>query len=477
MIEAVTKKEMYIAGEWKEADEFYPLYSSYNNEKIADIPLANESDVKAAIDSAQKNVDVMKKMPAHQRADILERVSQLFQERLEECAMALVKENSKPLSAARVEVSRTIETYKFAAEEAKRIHGETIPLDASKFGEGRLAYTKREPLGVVGAITPFNFPFNLVAHKLGPAIAAGNTVVLKPANKTPLSALLTAEIFEQAGLPKGVLNVVTGRGSVIGNALVKDPRVKMITFTGSVEVGVGIKEKSGLKKTTLELGSNSAVIVNDTEEIDNVVARCIQGAFAFAGQVCISVQRIYVQRELYSTFVEKFVEKTKNLVVGDPAKEDTDVSALVNEEEAKRIEQWCKEAEAYGAKVLTGGKRDGAIFEPTVIAEADPSLKCSCQEAFGPIVVINPYDTWEEAINLVNDSNYGLQAGVYTRDTQKAFDAAERIEVGGVIINDIPSFRVDHMPYGGVKESGMGREGIKYSIEEMTEMKLVSFKL
>ncbi|WP_180994268.1 aldehyde dehydrogenase family protein [Bacillus sp. Marseille-P3661] len=472
----VGKKQMLINGKWVEGKAHYQLYSPYSNEKIAEVPLADEQEVTTAIEAAEQAKKVMAKMPAHQRAEILERVSRIFQERFDECAMAIVKENAKPIQAARTEIARTIETYKFAAEEAKRIHGETIPLDASKSGEGRFAYTRREPLGVIAAITPFNFPFNLVAHKLGPAFAAGNTVVLKPATKTPLSALLTAEIFEQAGLPAGALNVVTGKGSVIGDLLVKDYRVKMVTFTGSVDVGLGIKAKSGLKKTTLELGSNS-VIVHDTDNLDTVVERCLQGAFAFSGQVCISVQRIFVKRDLYESFLQKLVSKAKTLVLGDPVLEETAVSALIDESEAIRVEEWCKEAVVGGAKIECGGKRYGALMEPTILTGADSSLSIACKEAFGPIVVVNPYDTWDEAIEKVNDTTYGLQAGVYTLNTKLAFDAVERIEVGGVIINDIPTFRVDHMPYGGIKESGMGREGIKYSVEEMTELKFVSFKL
>ncbi len=471
------KHKLYIDGQWVEAEEYQELRSPYNQEPVAQIPLANKNHVEQAIKSAQKATKMMKSLSAAERSEILEKVSQIISERKEECALILATENAKPLKAARAEIARTIETYKFAAEEAKRLHGETVPLDAAKGGKNRFGYVKKEPLGVIAAITPFNFPFNLTAHKLGPAFAAGNTVVLKPASQTPLSGFMTAKIFEEAGLPAGALNVVTGRGGVIGDLLVTDPRIKMVTFTGSVPVGLGIKEKAGLKRVTLELGSNAGVIVEDAEDLDAVAARCVEGSFNFSGQVCISVQRIFVNENLFDAFIAKMTTHANNLVIGDPKSDDTDISALINPGETDRIESWIKEAENSGATVAYGGKRVGSAFEPTIIVNGGKNLSISCNEVFGPIVVVNPYKTWDEAIHLVNDSEYGLQAGVYTTNLQKAFDAVERLEVGGVIINDIPSFRVDNMPYGGVKNSGIGKEGIKYSVEEMTESKFVSFKL
>ncbi|MCQ6561024.1 aldehyde dehydrogenase family protein [Paenibacillus mendelii] len=473
----MTTKQMFIGGQWVEGKQHYELRSPYSGERIAMVPLADQEDVEAALSSAAQAARTIRGLTSLERSTILEKVSQLFQERLEECALLLADEAAKPLKAARAEIARTIETYKFAAEEAKRIHGETIPLDAAKSGAGRFGYTKREPLGVIAAITPFNFPFNLTAHKLGPAFAAGNTVVLKPASQTPLSGIMTAKLFEEAGLPAGALNVVTGSGGVIGDLLVKDARVKMITFTGSAEVGLGIKEKAGLKRVTLELGSNSAVIIDSAEDLEAVAARCVEGAFNFAGQVCISVQRVYVQQQLFSHFLSLMKEKAGRLVFGDPRSEHTDISSLIHQREAERIERWVMEAEQAGASIACGGKREGGYFQPTIIAGGASHLLVSCSEAFGPIVTVNAYDSWDEAVDLVNDSDYGLQAGVYTTSIKKAFDAAERLEVGGVIINDIPSFRVDQMPYGGVKTSGIGKEGIKYSTEEMSEIKFVSFKL
>ncbi|MEY8191950.1 aldehyde dehydrogenase family protein [Peribacillus simplex] len=471
------KKRLYIGGEWLEGKNHYDLLSPFSGKVIAQVPLAEKETVSKAIECAEQGAKEMKKLTALERSNILECAAGIFKERLEECALILAKENAKPLKAARGEILRTIETYKFAAEEAKRIHGETIPMDAAKNGKGRFAYTKREPLGVIAAITPFNFPFNLAAHKLGPAFAAGNSVILKPASQTPLSALAAAEIFEAAGLPKGALNVVTGKGSVVGGVLVTDPRIKMVTFTGSVEVGLGIKEKAGLKKVTLELGSNSAVIIDSADDLDAVALRCAEGSFAYSGQVCISVQRIYVQEDLYEAFLQKFTEKTKQLKLGDPECEDTDLSSMITINEAKRVEGWIESARKAGKEIAYGGQRTGAILQPTIIKNAGPTHEISCQEAFAPIVSVNSYKTWDEAIDRVNDSLYGLQAGVYTTSMLKAFDAVERLEVGGVIVNDIPSFRVDQMPYGGVKNSGTGREGVKYSVEEMTELKLAVFTL
>lgn len=471
------KKKLFINGKWIEGKEYEELRSPYDQQVIAQIPLADKQEVEEAISSAHRAAKVMRELTPLERSEILEKVSDLIKERAEECAMILVSENAKPLKAARAEIARTIETYKFAAEEAKRIHGETVPVDAAKNGKGRFGFTKREPLGVIAAITPFNFPFNLTAHKLGPAFAAGNTVVLKPASQTPLSAFMTAKIFEEAGLPAGALNVITGKGRTIGDQLVTDARIKMVTFTGSVPVGLGIKEKAGLKRVTLELGSNAAVIIDSVDDLDAVAARCAEGAFNFAGQVCISVQRIYVKEELFEEFVEKMANHTKELVLGDPKSEETDISALIHPAETDRIESWIKESVEGGATIICGGKREGTVFQPTILVNVKETDSISCKEAFGPVVTVNPFKTWDEAIRLVNKSEYGLQAGVYTTNIQKAFQAVDRLEVGGVIINDIPSFRVDNMPYGGVKNSGVGKEGVKYSVEEMTEVKFVAFKL
>jgi acyl-CoA reductase-like NAD-dependent aldehyde dehydrogenase len=473
------KKHLFINGEWKEAKEYVSLYSPFSGELIAEIGQANAADVDEAIEAAQKASKVMAKMPASQRAAILEKAVAIMEARQEELAQIMAAEAAKPIRTGRTEVARTIQTYKFAAEEAKRIHGETIPLDAAPGGEGRLAFTVRKPIGVVGAITPFNFPFNLVAHKLGPAFAAGNTVVLKPASQTPLSSLVLAEIFTEAGLPEGALNILPGKGAVVGEKLVKDDRIAAITFTGSPEVGIAMKNKAGLKRVTLELGSNSALIIDDTAEINQaLIDRCVIGGFSFSGQVCISLQRVYVHESKYEEFLNGFKAATEKLVLGDPLNETTDMSSLISAKDHQRMADWVEEAVSRGANVVTGGKQvSDRLFAPTILTNVGRDIKCSCQEVFGPIVVVTPFQTFDEAIESVNDSRYGLQAGIYTKDIHRAMKAANELEVGGVMINDIPTFRVDHMPYGGVKESGFGREGIKYAVEEMTELKLITIKL
>jgi acyl-CoA reductase-like NAD-dependent aldehyde dehydrogenase len=470
------KKHLFINGEWVEAKAYRPLYSPYSGEQIAETAFADEEEVNSAIAAAEKARATMAKMPAHQRASILEKLVKLMEEKMDECVRLIALEAAKPWTTAKAEVARTMMTYKFAAEEARRIHGETIPMDAAPGGEDRIAFTIRQPLGVVAAITPFNFPMNLVAHKVGPAIAAGNTIVLKPATQTPLSALFLAELLQEAGLPAGVLNVVTGSGSIVGERIIQDERVKVITFTGSPAVGIGIRNKAGLRKVILELGSNSALIVDKGVDVDAIIPRAVTGAFTFSGQVCISLQRTYVHEEIYDEFVEKFVAQTKTLRLGNPLDPETDVSALISPKDVERSLQWIEEAKQLGATVAIGGEREGNILKPTVLLNVDPQAKVSCQEVFAPIVLINKVSSVDEAIGYVNDSRYGLQAGLYTPDVSTAFHAAEALEVGGVMINDIPTFRVDHMPYGGVKESGVGREGLKYAIEEMTEMKLICFK-
>ncbi|THF79556.1 aldehyde dehydrogenase family protein [Cohnella fermenti] len=473
------RRELWIGGKWLQASEYTALTSPYGGGVIAEVAQAGEAETGLAIDAAELAAPIMARMPAHERSAILERVVRLMESRKEELAGLLVREAAKPIRTARGELARTIQTYRFAAMEATRIHGETIPMDAAPGGEGRVAYTVRKPLGVVGAITPFNFPFNLVAHKVGPAIAAGNTVVLKPAGQTPLSALALGELFAEAGLPDGALNIVTGRGSVVGEALVRDERVKAITFTGSPEVGIALRAKAGLKRVTLELGSNSALIVDESAELtDELIDRCVLGAFSFGGQVCISIQRIYVHRLRTDEFLGKFAEAALRLKTGDPALDDTDVSALIHPREAQRIDAWVRAAEKRGARIVAGGRLlpDG-VYAPTIVTGVPEDEPLSCREAFGPVVCVESVDSIDEAIARVNRSRYGLQAGIYTKDIHAAMRAADRLEVGGVMINDFPTFRVDHMPYGGVKESGIGREGIKYAIEELTELKLVSIRI
>lgn len=467
------KKKLFINGEWVEAEKYADLYAPYSQEKIAEVPQASEVQVQAAINAAYESRSMMAALTAYERAAILERLVDLLKENRVKAAEIISQESAKPMKFSLGEVDRTIETYKFAAEEAKRIQGEMVPMDAAKTGANRLAYTMREPIGVVAAITPFNFPLNLVAHKVGPAIAAGNTIVLKPASQTPLSSVFIVELLEQAGVPKGAVNLVTGSGRVIGDSIVRSEKLSMITFTGSPEVGIGIRQKAGLKKVALELGSNAGLIIDEGIDLDKVVPKSVIGAFSNQGQVCISVQRIYVHEKIKEAFTAKFKKEVEKLVVGDPMDEKTDVSTLIAREELDRVQSWIDEAIEGGARAITGGAVKDNVLPPTTLVNVAPHMKISCQEVFAPIVSITSIESVEEGIRLVNDSKYGLQAGIFTNDISTAMNASKTLEVGGVMINDIPTYRVDQMPYGGVKESGNAREGLKYTIEEMTEMKLV----
>lgn len=469
--------KLWINGKWESTEESSELTAPYTGKVIAKVAKASVVDVERAIEGAHKAFLSFKKTTAYERAEILYKVAAIMRDRKQELAKILADEASKPLSAGLTELDRTITTYQFAAEAAKQITGETIPMDATPGVKDRMGYTKRVPLGVVSAITPFNFPFNLVAHKLGPAFAVGNTVVLKPASQTPLSALAMAEIFKEAGLPDGALQIVTGGGGDLSDTLVTHPLVKKVTFTGSGAVGLKIKEKVGLRKITLELGSNAALIVEPSTPIEKVIARCVGGAFGFAGQVCISLQRLYVHSSIYEQFTKLFVEETEKLVVGDPHDENTDVSAMIHPDEVKRIKEWIEAAKQQGAIVATGAEFTDRTCTPTVMTNVKPDMKIVCEETFAPIVSIVPYETLDEAIALVNESELALNAGIYTNVLTDAMKAAEEIEAGTVIINDVPTFRVDNMPYGGVKMSGHGKEGIKYAVEEMTELKFITMKL
>ncbi len=468
--------KMFIGGEWVSSDSAFEVKNPYDGSVLGKVPIATPAQVSAAIDAAAKAYELTSKTTPYERYLVLKKTSDLVLEHSEDLARTITSENSKVIREARGEVSRAADTFLFAAEEAKRIHGETIPLDAVPAGAGRVSFTMREPIGVIGAISPFNAPLNLVAHKVAPAIAAGNTVVLKPASSTPIISLKLAELMEEAGLPKGALNVVTG-GSDVGEQLVKDPRVVMVSFTGSPQVGKHIRDVAGFKRFTFELGSNSAVIVDDDSRLDEAVGRCVQGGYAHSGQVCISTQRILVQRKIEKKFVAKLTEAVGKLKVGDPFDETTDVSALITQKDIARVLEWIDEAKKLGAKVAAGGTREGNAITATVLTEVNPGMKVFSEEVFGPLVGVTAYEDFDEAIKLVNSSRFGINAGIYTNDLAKAMKATREIKAGAVLINDVPSYRVDHMPYGGVKDSGLGREGLRYAIEEMTELKLVIFKL
>ncbi|MFC5540883.1 MAG: aldehyde dehydrogenase family protein [Bacilli bacterium] len=468
--------KLWINGQWEEAKETYDLTAPYTGEVIAKVAKASVQDVERAIQGAHEAFQTFKKTSAYERAEILYKVVDIMKKRKQEFAEILANEAGKPITAGLAELDRTIATYQFSAEAAKNVFGETVPMDAAPGGKNRLGFTKRIPLGVVSAITPFNFPFNLVAHKLGPAFAVGNTVVLKPATQTPLSALAMAEIFKEAGLPDGALQIVTGSGGELSDVLVTHPFVKKVTFTGSGAVGMKIKEKVGLRKVTLELGSNAAVIIEPSTPIEKIVPRTVSGAFGFSGQVCISLQRIYVHESIYDQFTEAFVKETKKLKLGDPFDPTTDLSAMIHPKEVERIKAWIEEAKAQGAEVATGAEFTERTMTPTVMVNVKPDMKIMCLETFAPIVSIVPYKTLDEAIQYVNASDLGLNAGIYTNVLTDALKAADELEAGAVVINDIPTFRIDNMPYGGVKNSGYGREGIKYAIEEMTDLKFITIK-
>jgi acyl-CoA reductase-like NAD-dependent aldehyde dehydrogenase len=437
--------------------------------------LAGPEQVNAAIEAAQKAFPAMRGMSRHERSSILYKAHGLLGERSEVMAQAIASESGKPIREARVEVERGMMTLLFSAEEAHRLHGEEVPMDAHPGARGKTGLLIREPLGVIAAITPFNFPLNLSLHKIGPAIAAGNTVVHKPASTTPISAIHLAQIFLDAGLPPGALNVITGPGGSIGDALSFDPRIAMITFTGSPEVGQRIRNLAGMKRVTLELGSNSAVIIEADADLDKAIPKCVAGSFAHSGQVCISLQRIFAHADVRDEVANRMAELTSKLRIGHPLEEATEISSLITEAEAMRVEAWIDEAREEGAKVLTGGKRKGTTISPAILTDVPASANLCAREAFGPVVSVNAYETLEQAIAMVNNSDYGLQAGMYTRDLEKAFQTARAVHVGGFHINEIPAFRVDQMPYGGVKLSGTGREGPRYAVEEMTELKLITW--
>jgi acyl-CoA reductase-like NAD-dependent aldehyde dehydrogenase len=471
------QRKLLIGGEWIETGDWLDVRSPYSGETVGRVVKAGADETRRAIDAAE---DAMREpLPAHKRAEILVRVAGQLGRRHDEVARLISDEAGKPMKAARVEARRAMSTYTFAAVEARKLAGEMVPMDASQAGEGKLAFTLRRPVGVVGAISPFNFPLNLVAHKLAPALAAGCAVVLKPASQTPLSALLLAELEAEAGLPPGWLNVVCGSASEIGDVLVEDPRVAAITFTGSGSVGWKLAERAPKKRVALELGNATPVIVAADADVDAAAAALAQHAFSFAGQSCISVQRIYVERPVRDRFLSAFLPRVEALQVGDPADEDTDVGPVIDEDARERILAWIDEARTAGAEILAGGELDGdgELIRPTVIADPSPEAKVSCEEVFGPVCTVSAYDTLGEAIELANGTRYGLQAGIFTGSIASALRAARELEFGGVTVNEAPTFRADQMPYGGVKDSGNTREGPAYSVRELTEERVVVVQL
>ena len=466
---------LFINGKWIVTDEKIVVLNKATGSKSAYISVAGGTEVKEAVDAAQRAFKSVKMEP-YQRYEILMKASQLLMDNQRKMAEFLCQEVGKPIKEAMAEVARAEQTLILSAEEAKRMTGEMVPLEGAPGCGNRLAFTVRMPVGVVCAITPFNFPLNLACHKIGPALAAGNSVVYKPATVTPLSAVFLCEIFAEAGLPDGYLNLLTGSGSKLGKFLTEEQRIGFYSFTGSPAVGKDLLQNAGFRRVALELGSNSANIVHYDADITATAGLCVKHAFANAGQVCISCQRVYVHRNVYDDFCSQAVSYAQKLVMGDPLEPNTDIGPMISESEAIRAEAWISEAVAQGARVLTGGKRRGAWFEPTILTDVQHDMKIVSMEAFAPVFSIVPYDTIEEAIESVNDSIYGLQAGIFTNSLEIARLCAMKIETGGVIINDGATFRTDNMPYGGIKESGIGKEGPQYAVREMTEEKLIVFK-
>lgn len=477
MMTKTKAKKMYLGGKWIDKEETIAVYDPEDNSLISTVPKATKEDMLEAITLAEEGAKIAASLPVHKRISILNKAAHYIDRNREIYENTIASEGSKTIQEARAEVARCINTLKLSAEEASRIQGETISFDQMPGHENRVGYTYLFPIGIIGAITPFNDPLNLVAHKIGPAIASGNAIIVKPATLTPLSALLLAEAFDHAGLPPKILSVITGSGGEIGDTLVTHPSIRMVSFTGGLETGEQIAKKAGLKKLSMELGSNSPAIVLEDADLDSTVESCVSGAFWAVGQNCLGVQRIFIIDSIYDQFEEKFVARTKQYKTGAKKDETTNMGPLIHEKEAIRVEKLVNEAIDEGATLLTGGERNGAFYTPTVLKNVSPSSKIAKEEIFGPVVLLFPVKNLEEAIEKANNVNYGLQAGIFTNNMEAAFQAIHRLEVGGVMINESSDYRIDAMPFGGVKGSGLGREGVKYSIQDMTEPRVVQFKL
>lgn len=471
------KNKMFLAGQWVSRPKEMEVRDPQDNSMITTVPAATEDDVLFAIEEAKAGQIIAAAIPVHERIAILNRAANWIQDHQERYAVLIAREGSKTIREARKEARRCVETLRISAEEARRLNGETIAFDQMPGSENRVGYYYRFPIGIVSAITPFNDPLNLVAHKVGPAIAAGNAVIVKPAPATPLSALLLAEAFDRAGLPQKVLSVITGHTEELGDGLITHPAIRMISFTGGLSTGQKIIQKAGLKKMSMELGSNSPVIVLEDAELSDAVESSVSGAFWAAGQNCLGVQRIYAHQAIYEEFVQRFVERTKQYRFGPKLSEETDMGPMISEKEALRVESWVNEAVEKGAKMLCGGKRIGAFYEPTVLVDVPADCRVATEEVFGPVVSIFSVPDLDNAIEASNAVPFGLQAGIFTKDVERAFQAIQRLEVGGVMINDSSDYRIDAMPFGGVKGSGIGREGIRFTLQEMTEPRVVCFKL
>jgi acyl-CoA reductase-like NAD-dependent aldehyde dehydrogenase len=465
---------IYLAGRWEKSSDPLPVTSPYDGSLVGTTYLASAEQLEEATAAAEKAFKTTSRLASYEREEILLSISRGITERRDELARLMAQEAGKPVRDAAVEVTRAANTFKVAAEEAKRIGGEVIPIDWLPLAKGRLGITRRFPIGPVAAISPFNFPLNLAAHKIAPAIAVGNPVVVKPPSDAPLVLLTVAHIVHESGLPAGGFGVLP-MTRTLGDRLVSDDRFKLLTFTGSSPVGWGMKERAGKKRVVLELGGNGGVIVDRDANLDYAVQRVVAGAFSYAGQVCISVQRVFIHQEVYDAFTRSLADAVQRLKVGDPVDPETDVGPVIDDASAERIEAWIEEAVQAGGQVLVGGSRQGRLFEPTVLADVTTACKICSFEAFAPIVNVYSFRDFDEAVARVNESAYGLQAGVFTGSLEHALRAFEELEVGGVMINDVSTFRIDHMPFGGTKDSGFGREGVKYAIEDQTEVRLMVF--
>jgi glyceraldehyde-3-phosphate dehydrogenase (NADP+) len=473
---AIATYKLLIGGEWIETGQTAPVINPWDGKTVAHVHIGGKKEMNRAISAAVTAFKTTRDMPSHKVADVLSKTAQLITQNREKLARAITAEAGKPISYSRQEVDRSAATFSVAAEEASRLGGELLPIDIDPRGDGRYCIVKRFPIGVIGGISPFNFPLNLVAHKVAPAIASRNTIVLKPSSKTPVTALLLGEILEEAGAIPGQCNVVPCSREA-GEILATDDRVAKLTFTGSPAVGWRLKGICGRKKITLELGGNAAAIVCADADLGWAVPRIVAGAYGYAGQVCISVQRILVEKKIYDKAVRLLLnEIKKSAKVGDPMRDDVMVGPMIDAVALDKTAAWMKEAVRDGAQILVGGKRRGRCYEPTLVANVTRTMKIVCEEAFAPVAVVTPFSTYRQALDMVNDSVYGLQAGVFTKDIGRAFEAFDKLDVGGVMINDFPTFRADNMPYGGMKMSGFGREGVRCAIEEMTERKVMVIK-
>jgi glyceraldehyde-3-phosphate dehydrogenase (NADP+) len=461
-----------VGGEWRSSDEKVYIANPFNGSAVGVVSMAHEKNVDEAIQHSVDAFSVMRTLSGYERSKILSKIAHAIEKRRTEFAELITNESGKPIRFSEAEVDRAIFTFSIASEEATRMNGEVIPLDGMSTVKNRKGIVTRFPLGPVACISPFNFPLNLIAHKIAPAIASGNSFIIKPPPQAPLTSLMLGECLLESGLPQNTVSILPS-SNTSAELLVTDPRVAMLSFTGSARVGWELKQKAGKKKVTLELGGNAAVIVDKHADLNLAIERCVLGAFAYAGQVCIKVQRIFVHKDVYKQFEMKFLEACSEVKVGNPLESDTIVGPMISLAEAERVEQWVKEAVSGGANIAWGGKRKGSMFEPTVLDSVTPAMKVCSEEVFGPVVTLQSVTSVEDAVNASNNSRYGLQAGIFSSDLSSIMYAYRHLNVGGVIANDYPTFRVDNMPYGGVKDSGSGREGVRYAIQEMTEPKLL----